>query len=55
MVHGAVNIIVMETGSWGYGSFREGFLEEGTSKRRPKGGVGKSLPAEEGWDEESGP
>ena len=39
-------IIVIETGAWGYGSFREGFLEEGTSKRGPEGGVGRSLSAE---------
>lgn len=43
---GAVNILVIEAGSWGSGSFREGLLEEGMSKLRPKGEVGRSSPAE---------
>lgn len=32
-----------------YGSFREGFLEEGTFKPRPKGKLGRCLPAEGVW------
>lgn len=48
MVLGPINIVI-EAGLWGYGSFREGILEEGPSKPRPKGRVGRSLPAEGGW------
>lgn len=55
MVLGPINITVIESGSWGCGSFVEGFLEEGTLKPKPKARVGRSSPAEEGWGEESGP
>lgn len=44
MVLGLINI--MMTGEVTRKGFLEDFLEEGASEPRPKGGVGRSFPAE---------